>query len=163
MSEKIDVLEVIDGPSIEELYTLELPIIKDDEQADSENERILKRSQLYWKDYLAEKNYNKDINKMCTICREDQIKAHGKITIPCKGLADISCKYSAEEVKYLEEEVYSKEDMGIRNMVKKYAKNNPKFTKKNHERNENLNEIQLGKWYTGLLGKSTNLISKNSI
>ena len=53
--------------------------------------------------------------------------------------------------------------MGIRNMVKKYAKNNPKFTKKNHERNENLNEIQLGKWYTGLLGKSTNLISKNSI
>ncbi len=59
--------------------------------------------------------------------------------------------------------LYFKEDMGIRNMVKKYAKNNPKFTKKNHERNENLNEIQLGKWYTGLLGKSTNLISKNSI
>ena len=41
--------------------------------------------------------------------------------------------------------LYFKEDMGIRNMVKKYAKNNPKFTKKNHERNENLNEIQLGK------------------
>ena len=29
----------------------------------------------------------------------------------------------------------------------------PKFSKKNHERNENLNEIQLGKWYAGLLGK----------
>ena len=49
----------------------------------------------------------------------------------------------------------------IHKIINDYS--NPKFTKKNHERNENLNEIQLGKWYTGLLGKSTNLISKNSI
>ena len=38
-------------------------------------------------------------------------------------------------------------------MVKKHAKNNPKFFTKNHEINENLNEIKLGKWYAGLLGK----------
>ena len=38
-------------------------------------------------------------------------------------------------------------------MVKKYAKNNPKFITKNHERNENLEEIQLGKWYAGLIGR----------
>ena len=52
--------------------------------------------------------------------------------------------------------LYCKEDIGTPNMVKKYAKNNPKFITKNHERNENLNEIQLGKWYAGLLGKFVN-------
>lgn len=49
--------------------------------------------------------------------------------------------------------LYCKEDMGTPNMVKKYAENNPKLITKNHERNENLSEIQLGKWYAGLLGK----------
>lgn len=49
--------------------------------------------------------------------------------------------------------LYCKEDMGTPNMIKKYAENNPKFITKNHERNENLSEIQLGKWYAGLLGK----------
>lgn len=49
--------------------------------------------------------------------------------------------------------LYFKKDIGIDNILKKYSKTNPKFTKKNHERNENLGEIQLGKWYAGLLGK----------
>mgnify|MGYP000125382847 CR=1 FL=1 len=49
--------------------------------------------------------------------------------------------------------LYFNEDMGIDNILKRYSQTNPKFTKKNHERNENLNEIQLGKWYAGLLGK----------
>ncbi|MDN5104997.1 hypothetical protein O8C79_06825 [Aliarcobacter butzleri] len=49
--------------------------------------------------------------------------------------------------------LYCKEDMGTPNMVKKYAENNPKLITKNHERNESLEEIQLGKWYAGLLGK----------
>ncbi len=49
--------------------------------------------------------------------------------------------------------LYLKEDIGIDNMLKRYSQTNPKFTKKNHERNENLNEIKLGKWYAGLLGK----------
>lgn len=51
--------------------------------------------------------------------------------------------------------LYFKKDMGIDNMLKKHRQTNPKFTKKNHERNENLSEIQLGKWYVGLLGKIT--------
>ena len=38
-------------------------------------------------------------------------------------------------------------------MLKRYSQTNPKFTKKNHERNENLNEIQLANWYAGLLNK----------
>ena len=49
--------------------------------------------------------------------------------------------------------LYFKEDIGIDNILKRYSQTNLKFTKKNHERNENLNEIQLGKWYVGLLIK----------
>ncbi|TLS70733.1 hypothetical protein FE246_09750 [Aliarcobacter thereius] len=49
--------------------------------------------------------------------------------------------------------LYLKEDIGIDNMLKRYSQTNPKFTKKNHERNENLNEIQLANWYAGLLNK----------
>ena len=51
--------------TMEELYTVDAPVIKDDEEADNDNDRVLKRSQLYWKDYLRDKDYNKDINKMC--------------------------------------------------------------------------------------------------
>ncbi|WP_418184806.1 hypothetical protein ACNSOS_07565 [Aliarcobacter vitoriensis] len=49
--------------------------------------------------------------------------------------------------------LYFKEDIGIDNILKKYSQTNPRFTKKNHERNKNLNKIQLAKWYAGLLGK----------
>ncbi|MFY4818404.1 hypothetical protein ACOTWJ_09240 [Aliarcobacter butzleri] len=49
--------------------------------------------------------------------------------------------------------LYFKKDIRIDDIVKEYSQTNPKFTKKNHERNENLSEIQLGKWYAGLLSK----------
>lgn len=49
--------------------------------------------------------------------------------------------------------LYFKDDIGIDDIIKNHLQTNPKFTKKNHERNENLNEIQLAKWYAGLLGK----------
>jgi hypothetical protein len=52
--------------------------------------------------------------------------------------------------------LYFKKDIGIDNILKEHSQTNPRFTKKNHERNENLNEIQLGKWYAGLLGKFVN-------
>ena len=59
------------------------------------------------------------------------------------------------EIKHFEffMNLYFKKDIGIDNILKIHSKTNPKFTKKNHERNENLNEIQLGKWYAGLLSK----------
>jgi len=47
-------------------------------------------SKIYWKDYLEAKDYNKDINKMCSLCQEKQIADHGEITIECKGLAGAS-------------------------------------------------------------------------
>ena len=49
--------------------------------------------------------------------------------------------------------LYFKKDMGIDNILKKHSQNNPKFTNKNHERNENFEVIQIVKWYVGLLGK----------
>lgn len=52
--------------------------------------------------------------------------------------------------------LYFKEDKGIDKILKEYAETNPRFTKKNHERDENLNEMQLSKWYAGLLGKISN-------
>ena len=57
--------------------------------------------------------------------------------------------------------LYFKEEKGIDEILKEYAETNPRFTKKNHERDENLNEMQLSKWYVGLLGKITNLSFKD--
>ena len=50
-------------------------------------------------------------------------------------------------------ELYFKEDKTISDIMEKHKNTNPKFTKKNHERNENLEDKQLGIWYIGLLGK----------
>lgn len=56
------------------------------EELNEDSNKIMKLSETYWKDYLAEKNYNKDVNKMCEICIEDQKKKFGRIRIPCNGL-----------------------------------------------------------------------------
>lgn len=59
------------------------------------------------------------------------------------------------EIKHFEffMNLYFKKDIGIDNILKIHSKTNPKFTKKNHERNENLEDKQLGMWYASLLGK----------
>ena len=49
--------------------------------------------------------------------------------------------------------LYCKEDKNIADIIGSHFKTNPKFTKKNHERNENLEDKQLGMWYASLLGK----------
>lgn len=86
---KINMVEEFPLETMEDLYTPVDQIIIDDEEAENENQRVLKRSQLYWKDYLEEKNYNKDISKMCDICIADQKATHGKVVIKCNGLADV--------------------------------------------------------------------------
>jgi hypothetical protein len=55
-------------------------------------EKPIPLSQLNWKDYLVRKNYNTDINKMCSICQGEQLKKFGNITIRCSGLATIPQK-----------------------------------------------------------------------
>ena len=49
--------------------------------------------------------------------------------------------------------LYCKEDKNIAYIIESHSKINPKFTKKNHERNVNLEDKQLGMWYAGLLRK----------
>ncbi len=39
-----------------------------------------------WREYLSQKNYNKDINSMCDLCIKDQIKKYGQQTIRCEGM-----------------------------------------------------------------------------
>ena len=88
--------------TMEELYTVDAPVIKDDEEADNDNDRVLKRSQLYWKDYLRDKDYNKDINKMCELCIKEQKETHGKVVINCKGLADARTELGSDIVDHYE-------------------------------------------------------------
>ena len=56
------------------------------EEASDTSGEVLKLSEIYWKDYLEEQDYNQDVNKMCELCIEDQIAKYGSQTIPCTGL-----------------------------------------------------------------------------
>ena len=49
--------------------------------------------------------------------------------------------------------LYCKDDMSPLEIKQNYSNTNPKFDRKNHERNENLEDKQLGMWYIGLLSK----------
>lgn len=75
--------------------------------------------QLYempWREYLKQKNYDKDINNMCRNCQREQIRKYGEITIKCSGPKDISVldqniianmnKEELEEIKQVMSPVY---------------------------------------------------------
>ena len=75
--------------------------------------------QLYempWREYLKQKNYDKDINNMCRNCQREQIRKYGEITIKCSGPKDISVldqnivanmnKEELEEIKEVMSPVY---------------------------------------------------------
>lgn len=49
--------------------------------------------------------------------------------------------------------LYCKDDMNPIEIKQSYSNTNPKFDRKNHERNQNLEDKQLGMWYIGLLSK----------
>lgn len=49
--------------------------------------------------------------------------------------------------------LYTKDNISIPDIISEYKNTNPRFVKKNHERNKNLDEKQLARWYAGLLGK----------
>lgn len=48
---------------------------------------------------------------------------------------------------------YFKENISIPEIIKEHKKTNPRLTKKNHERDESLNDKQLASWFSNLLGK----------
>lgn len=107
--------------SMEELYKVDAPIIIDDEEAESENSKVLKRSQLYWKDYLLEKNYNKDINKMCEICIKEQKDTHGRIVIKCKGLASAETDLGSDIVEEYKNQLPPEEFRKVLSLYDPYA------------------------------------------
>lgn len=92
-----------------------IDMIEDTEEGLSEeNRRILKLSEVPWRDYLAEQEYGRDVDTMCEECVAKQIKDHGKRVIPCKGLAsaksmlgeevynNLSTNYTKEEAELLD-------------------------------------------------------------
>ncbi len=61
-------------------------------------------SEIPWRDYLARKAYNKDINQMCSMCIKDQISKHGQITIKCDGLLSGKAKIPEQFMHHFSEE-----------------------------------------------------------
>jgi replicative DNA helicase len=68
---------------------------------DDTDQEVTKLSEIYWKDYLDDQNYNKDINKMCELCIEEQIEKYGSQTIPCKGLLTPEVQLGTESFQLL--------------------------------------------------------------
>lgn len=56
------------------------------EGTEESSEQSLKLSEIYWRDYLEDQDYNKDVSKMCELCIAEQIEKYGAQTIPCSGL-----------------------------------------------------------------------------
>ena len=42
-----------------------IPVIEEIENVSESETKIMNLSETYWRDYLKEQNYNKDINEMC--------------------------------------------------------------------------------------------------
>lgn len=87
-----------------------------DEGLSEENKRILKLSELPWREYLADKNYGRDINTMCEECVAKQIKEHGKRVIPCKGLANAKSMLGEEVYDNLTS-TYTEEEVELLNAI----------------------------------------------
>lgn len=73
-----------------------IPVIEEIEDVSESETKIMNLSETYWRDYLKEQNYNKDINEMCSLCIKEQIEKYGKQTIPCSGLNSAKEKMSEE-------------------------------------------------------------------
>lgn len=87
-----------------------------DEGLSEENKRILKLSELPWRDYLADKNYGRNIDTMCEECVALQIKEHGQRVIPCKGLADAKSMLGDEVYEDLVS-TYTEEETELLNAI----------------------------------------------
>ena len=78
-----------------------IPVIQETEETSESETKIMNLSETYWRDYLKEQNYNKDINEMCSLCIKEQIEKYGKQTIPCSGLNSAKEKMSDELYKQI--------------------------------------------------------------
>lgn len=120
-------------------------------------------------EFIVEKNGEKKINSKCKMKKRARqyLTATFKYKNSYVGLLElenytsssascwviISDSFITKDIFNFFINLYCKDDISIPDISKKYKKTNPKFAKKNHERNESLNDMQLAKWYSGLLGK----------
>lgn len=93
-------------------------IRKDIDDGDDKKPRasLIQLYEMPWREYLKQKNYDKDINNMCRNCQREQIGKYGEITIKCSGPKDISVldqniianmnKEELEEIKQAMSPVY---------------------------------------------------------
>lgn len=83
-----------------------------DDDLNEDNKKLLKLSEIPWRDYIAEQNYGTDINTMCEECIAEQIAKHGSRVIPCKGLAEAESQLGEETYKALTKDA-SKEEVEL--------------------------------------------------
>lgn len=124
-----------------------IPVV--DITSESDKEEVTKLSEVYWKDYLEDKNYNKDISKMCEECIEEQIVKHGKQTIICTGSLDINAidPNVRQELSQMYDEDSFNELMSLTNAYDFFEYNCDVKNKGNEQR------VFKGRWYQEFLMK----------
>lgn len=124
-----------------------IPVV--DITSESDKEEVTKLSEVYWKDYLEDKNYNKDISKMCEECIEEQIAKHGKQTIICTGSLDINAidPNVRQELSQMYDEDSFNELMSLTNAYDFFEYNCDVKNKGNEQR------VFKGRWYQEFLMK----------
>ena len=78
-----------------------IPVIQETQEVSESETKIMNLSETYWKDYLKEQNYNKDVNQMCALCIKEQFEKYGSQTIPCTGLNSAKDKMSEDLFKQI--------------------------------------------------------------
>ena len=78
-----------------------IPVIQETQEVSESETKIMNLSETYWRDYLNEQNYNKDVNQMCALCIKEQIEKYGSQTIPCTGLNSAKDKMSEDLFKQI--------------------------------------------------------------
>lgn len=78
-----------------------IPVIQETQEVSESETKIMNLSETYWRDYLKEQNYNKDVNQMCALCIKEQFEKYGSQTIPCTGLNSAKDKMSEDLFKQI--------------------------------------------------------------
>lgn len=94
----------------------------EDSDLDEDNKKLLKLSEIPWREYLAEKGYVDDgIENMCSSCIKKQVEDHGKQVIPCKGLLTAETQLGDDLYKAIIEKSTPEEVEVLHSMYDPYA------------------------------------------
>lgn len=133
-----------------------IPVVQEDEEYNNSSNTLTKLSEIYWKDYLKEQNYNKDPNKMCDLCIKEQITKHGKQVIPCTGLNSAEAVTGKELYKQLFSTLTDEEKLELDALYDPYS-----YIETYLDRDLPASEKTLeDRWYQKLISKCS---SKNKV